>query len=322
MGPIKMQPFFRHGNETPWGGEKLRACFQKDIPDDRTGESLEISALPGMESKDTRGRSLSEWITSEGPGFLGSEVQKPMPLLLKLIDAREPLSVQVHPDDSYATIHEDGKFGKTEAWVILDAADDAQIVYGIRPGVSKDQLCAAAKQGSLLEPCLRYVPVHAGDVFYIPAGMVHAIGANILLYEIQQSSDVTYRFWDWGRLSADGKPRELHLEQALAVTDPSLRLESVRGEAQKVTGGYRTSLLQDHNFALWRLQVHKAMPLEEMPQRFRLLTAFCQGYAVTSEGVVSFKTGDSLFIPASSPRIKLECEGEMLLASPAPRGGE
>lgn len=321
MGPIKMQPFFRHGKDTPWGGEKLRSYFQKHIPDDRTGESLEISALPGMESRDAQGRSLLDWITSEDQGFLGTEVTPPLPLLLKLIDAREPLSVQVHPDNSYAATHEGGKLGKTEAWVILDADEDAKIVYGIKPGIDKEQLRQAAMQGATMEDCLRYLPVHPGDVIYIPAGMVHAIGAGILLYEIQQSSDVTYRFWDWGRTGMDGQPRTLHLEQALAVTDPSLCLEPVQGERMKVTGGYRTKLVQDENFSLHRLLVQKAMPLEEMPQRFRFLTALCQGYAISEAGAVSFKTGDSQFIPASSPRIKLECEGELLLASPSPRGG-
>ncbi len=316
MLPIKMTPAYRHGNDTPWGGTKLRDVFGKQIPDDTTGESLEVSALPGLNSRTPDGTELSALLAQHGEAMRGSEVPETFPLLLKLIDARDWLSVQVHPSDAYAHAHEGGKLGKTEAWVILHAEPGARLVYGVRPGVTREMLAEAAHSGAAVEDCLRWLPVKAGDVLYIPAGMVHAIGAGIVLYEIQQSSDLTYRFWDWGRTDAQGNPRTLHLAQGLDVTDVSLQLSPCVGEAHKVTGGTRTRLITDPIFTLDRLTVQNNMPLEETPQRFRLLTSLCEGWMAYPGGAIQLKPGDSVFIPASSPRIKLECKGELLLAAP------
>ncbi len=317
MHPIKMTPAFRFGAMTPWGGSALKDVFGKDIPDERTGESLEISVLPGLESRTPDGRTLSQVLLEGGEDARGSEVGEEFPLLLKLISARERLSVQVHPDDAYARANEGGKLGKTEAWVILDCKAGAQIVYGIREGVTKEQLASACAQGGkAVEDCLRYLPVQPGDVVYIPAGMVHAIGEDILILEIQQSSDVTYRFWDWGRLDKDGKARELHVQKGLDVTDVSLHLQPCQGERLRAMGGARTRYIEDPNFVLERLSVKSSMPLEVMPKRFRLLTALCDGYLVEEGCAVKFKAGDSLFIPASAGRIKLECTGDLLLCYP------
>ena len=225
--PVRMHPAFRGGALTPWGGEKLRDIFGKDIRDVPTGESLEASCIPGLESTDDTGAALTELVRYYGYPMAGAYATQPFPLLLKLIDAREALSVQVHPDDSYAREHEGGKLGKTEAWLILDAPEGAELVYGIRPGTGLDELRSACEQGSAVEPLLRRVKVKAGDVCFIPSGCVHAIGAGITLYEIQQSSDITYRFYDWNRVNEKGERRQLHLEQALAVTDLSLNLQPI-----------------------------------------------------------------------------------------------
>lgn len=317
MHPIKMTPAYRYGEMTPWGGSALRDVFHKDIPDERTGESLEVSVLPGLESRAGDGRALTQILQEGGVDARGTDVGEEFPLLLKLISARERLSVQVHPDDAYARQHEGGKLGKTEAWVILDCKPGAELVYGIRAGVTREDLRAAcAAGGKAVEDCLRRLPVQPGDVVYIPAGMVHAIGEDILLMEIQQSSDVTYRFWDWGRLDANGNPRALHVEKGLDVVDVSLQLEPCRGERVRATGGERIRYIQDKNFVLERLKVKGSMPLEVMPRRFRLLTALCDGY-LTEEGfALRFRPGDSIFIPASAGRVKLECEGDLLLCSP------
>ena len=216
--PVRMHPAFRGGKLTPWGGEKLRTVYGKEIAEVPTGESLEISCIPGLESRDDAGRTLTELIAEYGEDFAGRYAGRTFPLLLKLIDAREPLSVQVHPDDAYARLHEDGKLGKTEAWLILDCPEGAELVYGIQPGTDRETLRRASEAGSAVEPLLRRVKVRPGDVCNIPAGTVHAIGAGILLYEIQQSSDVTYRFYDWDRVDAKGNRRELHIRKALDVT--------------------------------------------------------------------------------------------------------
>jgi len=319
MNPFIMTPAYRHGADTPWGGDALRAVFGKQIPDDTTGESLEISALPGLCSRDVQDRPLDELLREGGAAMRGTQIGETFPLLVKLIHARERLSVQVHPNDAYAAAHEGGKLGKTEAWVVLDAAPGARLVYGIRPGVTREELARAAENGREVEAYLRWVPVSPGDALFIPAGTVHAIGEGIVLYEIQQSSDLTYRFWDWGRRDAQGKARELHLRQALDVTDVSLCLEPCRGEREQVSGGIRVRLIEDPAFTLDRLEVAGAMPgmiLEESPERFRLLTALCGGWMTFPGGTLAFKPGDSMFIPASAGRIALACEGALLMAAP------
>lgn len=316
MHPIKMIPAFRHGTDTPWGGTALREVFGKPIPDDTTGESLEVSVLPGLCSRDPDGKGLDVWWREGGEAFRGTKVGETFPLLLKLIHARQRLSVQVHPKDAYAGLHEGGKLGKTEAWVILQAQPGARLVYGIVPGVTREALAHAAAQGAALEDCLRWIEVQTGNVLYIPAGMVHAIGEGILLYEIQQSSDVTYRFWDWGRLDEKGNPRQLHLQKGLDVTDETLWLEPCVGTGAPASGGARTRLIDDPIFTLDRLDVAGRMPMAAMPERFRLLTALCPGEVTYPGGGCGFVPGDSFFIPASSPAFEICCEGELLLAAP------
>ena len=208
--PMRLYPAYRSDADTPWGGNSLRELFGKDTPSPVTGESLEASVLPGLESRLADGTPLSHI----APDF---------PLLIKLIDARERLSIQVHPDDEYARANErangketEKKNGKTEAWVILAASPGASIVYGLRDGVSAGDLENALGKASVsgaeedVMRCVNVTPVKQGDVFFIPPGTVHAIGAGIILYEIQQSSDITYRVYDYGR------PRPLHIPQALA----------------------------------------------------------------------------------------------------------
>ena len=227
LAPILLYPAFRYGAATPWGGDQLKTRYGKPAPDTRTGESLEMSVIPGLNSTDAQGTPLSELLARYGAQLTGTQITGEFPLLLKLLDAKQALSVQVHPDDVYAQAHEN-KLGKTEAWIILAAEPGAQLVYGLRPGVTRDMLRQAFETEAPLEPLLRFVPVQAGDVFYIPAGMVHAIGGGILLYEIQQSSDVTYRFYDWNRTDAQGNKRPLHIRQALDVVRPELQLEAVQ----------------------------------------------------------------------------------------------
>ena len=207
MYPLLMAPYFRHGSETPWGGSMLRDVFLKDAPDDQTGESLEVSALEGRESLvlngPQAGRTLGSMIRLWGKDLTG-EIEGAFPLLIKLLDARELLSVQVHPDDAYAAANEGGKLGKTEAWVVLNCEPGAKLAYGVTAG--KEELAELARAGRV-EEALNWLTVRPGDVLYIPAGTVHALGGGIQCYEVQQSSDVTYRLWDWGRVDKNGNPR-------------------------------------------------------------------------------------------------------------------
>ena len=276
LNPIPLYPAFRYGKDTPWGGDALRRLFNKNIPDDHTGESLEMSVISGKDSVDESGTSLQALIDRFGASMTGTGVSSPFPLLLKLIDARDRLSVQVHPDDAYAAAHEN-KYGKTEAWVILRAEPGAHLVYGIREGTTPSMLEDACAKGREIEKLLRLVPVKAGDVFYIPSGMVHAIGAGIVLYEIQQSSDVTYRFYDWDRTDAHGNKRQLHIRQALDVSRLDLQPDAVCAEQVRDASCLRERLLDKHYFTLERLTDCRDTPFTARITRFSVMTLLSDG---------------------------------------------
>lgn len=293
----KLTPAYRHGKDTPWGGHALSQLFKKPVPDDRTGEALEASTLPGLESHTADGKTLTE--------IAGG----PLPLLLKFIDAREALSVQVHPDDSYAATHENGKLGKTEAWLILDAQPGAKLVYGLLPGTD-----VRALTGKAIEDHLRWVEVRAGDVLFIPAGMVHAIGEGIVLYEIQQSSDVTYRFWDWDRRDQQGNPRQLHWEKACDVARADLQLSPTRGEIEAIPGGSITRYLNTPHFTLDKLgsQGKMALPVRE---GFQFVTALSEGRLLTSGDSEVFYPGDTFYIPPKQDGIFVIGTCELLISA-------
>ena len=308
--PLKMIPYFRHGSDTPWGGDTLRA-LGKAIPDDMTGEALEVSALPGRESVVANGvlagKTFTQAIEAWGRDLTGCEGE--FPLLLKLIDAKDRLSVQVHPDDVYAGEHEGGKLGKTEAWLVLSAAPGTKMVYGVN-AKDKAELREMVESGRL-EESLNWVSVQPGDVYYIPHGMIHALGAGMVVYEIQQSSDVTYRFWDWGRVGRDGKPRALHTEDALAVSRPELdKTGKLPGATVICEGGSRTAYISDPNFELWRLNVAGNMPLEG--GRMRLLTALCPVHVSWAEGEFDLDMGETCVVPAAMPGVTVSGRGAVL----------
>lgn len=310
LAPIPMKPAYRYGSQTPWGGDSLKTIFGKDIPDARTGEALELSAIPGLNSVTEDGVSFGELLEKYGEAITGTQVQGEFPLLLKLLDARDTLSVQVHPDDAYARRVE-GKFGKTEAWVILHAKEGAQLVYGIQEGVDKEELRAASQQGAAVEKLLRRVNVRAGDVYFIPAGMVHAIGEGIVLYEIQQSSDVTYRFYDWERTDAKGNKRELHIDKAIDVTD----VTSQPGAAVPVDlGNGCYQLLKEHYFSLQRwVDCENVLPADK--RFFRILTAIRETVITWEAGQCTLKPGQTALLPADGYDLTIKT-GEMLLSYP------
>lgn len=274
LSPILMQPAYRFGNMTPWGGTRLSELYGRVLPDSRTGESLEVSTIAGLNSRDSEGTPLSELINKYGKLLIGTKVRGDFPLLLKLIDAKEQLSVQVHPDDVYASRNE-GKLGKAEAWVVLSALPDAELIYGIVPGVDRETLRRASEQGAQVESLLRRVPVKAGDAFYLPAGTVHAIGAGIVLYEIQQSSDVTYRLYDWERRDKHGNKRALHLVKALDVTKFGEEIRPITPRAMPVHGGTgtRERLFDSEYFLTDRYSGCSGVLLPADPRRFSMLTA-------------------------------------------------
>jgi mannose-6-phosphate isomerase len=307
--PLFMKPHFRHGAETPWGGSALNELFGKILPDDITGESLEISALSGMESEVENG-TLAGFPLSRALAEMNG-ADSAFPLLVKLLDARETLSVQVHPGDEYARIHE-GKAGKTEAWIVLAAKAGAKIIYGVKPEMA-DRFAEMTKRGDI-GLALNIVPVHVGDVFYIPNGLVHALCGGAVVYEIQQSSDVTYGIWDWGRLASDGKPRELHIDHALSVSRPELSLSKITGTAVSVEGGAQITYIEDEHFELNKIMLSGVMPLPA--GRMRLITSLGMCRLLWDEGEADFTPGKSCLIPANTEGAALSGQAELICAMP------
>ena len=317
MYPLIMAPFFRHGSDTPWGGSMLRDLFMKDSPDEMTGEALEVSALEGRESVVLNGAFAGQTLTSMIKRWgreLTGDIKGEFPLLIKLLDAKELLSVQVHPDDAYAGANEGGKLGKTEAWVVLSCEPGAKLAYGIdTKGRDLSEMVAAGD----IEDALNWVSVRPGDVLYIPAGTVHALGGGIQCYEVQQSSDVTYRFWDWGRVGKDGNPRELHTEKALDVTNAGEILPKCEGATVLCRGGSITYYIADENFELARLNVSGKMPL--MAGRMHMLTPMGPCRIVWPEGEMDVMPMTTVLVPAGLEGVVVEGDLKVLMSSTSDR---
>lgn len=221
MSPLRFRPLLKR---IRWGGRRLGSMLGKPIgPGDDYAESWEIVDRAAdqsiVEGGEYAGWTLARLIAERGAELLGRDAGLPrFPLLIKYLDAQDRLSVQVHPNDDQARRHDPLELGKTEAWVIIAAEPESPIYAGLKKGVDHSALADALARDRL-EDCLHSFPVKAGDCVFVPAGTVHAIGAGVLLAEIQQSSDITYRLHDWGWLGSDKKPRPLHVPQALGCID-------------------------------------------------------------------------------------------------------
>jgi mannose-6-phosphate isomerase len=233
LHPIRLKASL---HETIWGGRRLEHDGWKQLPPGAItiGESWETEITTIAQNDPYKGRTLASLVNELGSRLLGEQVISLMghrfPLLAKFLDAHAKLSVQVHPDDTYARLHEHGKLGKTEFWYMLDAAPDASIIHGFKTTTSRAEVRQAI-QNVTLEHLLNQVNVSAGDIIFVPAGTVHAIGGGILLYELQEYSDLTYRMYDYGRLTSSGTPRELHVERSLDVShynySPRIKMQTL-----------------------------------------------------------------------------------------------
>lgn len=224
MKMIRLSPACK---DYPWGGTLLRERYGVSAEMQPLAEAWVLSCHPDGESVIVegahRGQALSSYAAECGEGFWGTKCKRfgGLPLLVKLIDAKADLSIQVHPDNAYALEHEH-QYGKTEMWYVVEAAPNAHLYYGLKERMTRDALAGAIADGTIAD-ALRAVPVHTGDVFYIPAGTIHAICGGVVVAEIQQNSNVTYRVFDYNRVGKDGKKRPLHIHQALDVVslDPT-----------------------------------------------------------------------------------------------------
>lgn len=221
----KPEPFLLKpdGKDYLWGGSRLNDDFSKGIDMSPLAETWECSTHPDGPSVVASGAFAGQTLAAvlkAHPEYLGThpEAKGELPILIKLIDAKKDLSVQVHPTDAYAREHENGQLGKTEMWYVLDAKKDAKLVYGLYHDVSKAQLRKSIENGTV-EKYLQKVPVKKNDLFYIEAGTIHAIGAGVLVAEIQESSNLTYRLYDYDRVDKNGNRRELHIDKALEAAN-------------------------------------------------------------------------------------------------------
>jgi len=313
----KIEPVFK---DYIWGGQRLREAYGKESELELIAESWELSTHPsGICSilVDDAKESLSEYIKQYGKAVLGDKCQgvDEIPILIKLIDAKDNLSVQVHPDDAYARKYEND-LGKTEMWYVLEAEEGAQLVYGFKEDITKEIFKESIKKNTLSN-YLNYVNVHKGDVFFITPGTMHAIGKGIMIAEIQESSNVTYRVYDYGRVGADGKPRELHVDKALEVTCLTHAEESVKTyEMAKREGAYVGTLASCEYFTVSRIQLEESLHLLADDCSFHHLLIVEGEVVVEKAGkqVVGHK-GDSFFVPAHLGEYSVSGKGDIILST-------
>ena len=297
-----------------WGGTRLAEDWGKTGEGDNIAEAWELSVREKEMSRvlngEARGMTVAEYIEAVGAEAVGPSyrIGERFPLLVKLIDARDRLSVQVHPDDDYASRVE-GDSGKTEMWYIVDAQKDATIVYGLADGVSGEEFARSVADGRI-QQSMRTVPVRAGESYFIPAGMVHAIGAGILIAEIQQNSDWTYRVWDYDRRGSDGSLRPLHTEKALDVIRP-FSAEEI--EAIQFANGREEELLSNSRyFKVRRCEINGTRELVATERSFVSVLCVKGSGTLTFEGEdYPISRGDSYLLPAGMGRC--DAGGEMTL---------
>ncbi len=299
-----------------WGGNRLREEYGKKSDKDKIAESWELSCHKDGQSVivngEYEGKTLSEYIEINGKEVLGKNCEKfeYFPILIKLIDAKDNLSVQVHPDNEYA-MRVEGEYGKTEMWYIVDCEEGAELLYGFKHEITQDEFAERIKNNTLLE-VTNNVPVHKGDVFFIDAGTLHAIGKGILIAEIQQNSNTTYRIYDYGRVGADGKPRELHVEKACEVTKliPPVRPTKPMGDTISKDGYDITLLATSEYFNVNKLNITEKAVLKATDLSFCSILALDGSFKV---GEITLDKGESCFIPAGYGEYILEGKGEVIV---------
>lgn len=320
--PFRLWPA---GKDYLWGGCRLKEDFSKDIDLFPLAETWECSTHPDglstVASGADAGRTLKE-VLAEHPEYMGKnyEGKSELPILIKFIDAKTDLSVQVHPDDRYASEHENGSLGKTEMWYVLDAQKDAELVYGFNRDMDQQVLRRSLEAGTV-EKYLQKVPIQKDDVFYIPAGQVHAIGAGALIAEIQENSNLTYRMFDYNRRDRNGKLRPLHIDKAVEVADLKGSMEPKQPlRVLRFKRGYATELLcrcqyfQTERMLLNTERWREGAAFQTGSDSFRVLLCTEGVGTLAGEGVnLQFIKGDCIFVPADSEPLRLHGKGQLLV---------
>lgn len=329
MQPLRMQPVTM---ERVWGGRRLAELFGKVMAANaRIGESWELADLPGGRTRvadgPLAGKTVRDLMQTHAEPLLGRDAMargwgKRFGLLLKFIDATDRLSVQVHPDDAYVAAHEPRESGKHECWVILRAEPGAWLVHGMKPGITREEFAAAAEKGAI-EPLLVVREVKAGDVVWVPAGTVHSIGPGIVLAEIQQSSDLAYRLYDWGRMGLDGKPRTLHVREALA----SLRMAGEaapsggRGKTADETGLVVEHLVDCPAFSVSRIMLDRRPWAGQVRGAMAAVMVLAGSARLAADGAsMDIRAGDTFVVPADVGEYALEKAEGLTVLVVAPPG--
>ena len=309
---LKLNPVFK---DYLWGGTKLRDEYGFKSSLDKLAEGWMLSCHKDGENTvlngEFEGKTLTE-VVKIHPEYLGKNGNQfeYFPILIKLIDAKNDLSVQVHPDNEYA-MRVENEYGKTECWYILDCDDDAELIYGFNRTISSDEFKERIADNTFLET-VNKVKVKKGDLFFIEAGTLHAIGKGILLAEIQQNSNTTYRVYDYGRLGADGKPRELHVEKAIDVTNCTPPTRSTNPEGELVSAnGYKSQLLTRCDL----FNVEK-VSVTDYYTTIADENSFVSVLVTDGKGMIDkieINKGDSLFIPANYGEFTVTGKTELII---------
>ncbi|MBQ8165640.1 MAG: class I mannose-6-phosphate isomerase [Lachnospiraceae bacterium] len=315
MGILKLKPV---GKDYLWGGNRLNEEYGKHIPMSPLAETWECSVHPDGPSMivegEHQGKTL-DVVLKEHPEYMGTKMSNhgELPILIKFIDAKKDLSVQVHPNDEYARIHENQN-GKTEMWYVLDAEPGAYLVYGFEHPVTENILREAVSEGTL-DKHLHKQYVKKGDVVFVPAGMVHGIGAGILVAEIQENSNVTYRVYDYNRTDKDGNKRELHFDKAVRVMNMD-EVSKNKVEPHMVRyfkGCSRELLCRCEFFETERIAVQSECTFDIDEESFQVILCLDgSGSMNVANDVVGFMKGDCLFLPADSGNCNIMGDTELL----------
>ena len=314
MEILKLNPVFK---DYIWGGTRLRDDFglKTDINPVAEGWMLAChkDGMNTIDGGEYDGKTLESVIKEGGKSKIAgtnSEKFPYFPVLIKLIDAKDNLSVQVHPDNEYAARVEH-EFGKTEMWYVLDAAPGATLIYGFKNKIGKEEFKQAIESNTLLD-VLNVVEVKKGDMFFIEAGTVHAIGKGALIAEIQQNSNSTYRVYDYGRLGKDGKPRELHIQKAIDVSkaEPAKYGTKPFGKKEEISGGTRQMLTECPLFSVYNYELCGKVELNANEESFNHTLVVDGSEKI---GGREFKKGDSFFVPANYGNYEIDGNGEFIL---------
>ena len=311
MDVIFLKPVYK---DYIWGGRRLKQEFNKETPYEKTAESWEVSTNKNGKSIIANGewkdKDLNELFENQETKeeIFGTKClpMKKFPLLIKFIDAEDNLSVQVHPDDQYAKMYENDS-GKTEMWYILDCKGNAKLICGLTEDANKENIEQILKNGEIGK-YLKYVDIEKGDSIYIPAGTVHAILSGILICEIQQNSDLTYRLYDWDRVGKDGKPRELHIDKAIDVIDFNSKAKKVKSNGEDFQ-----EVINSTYFNVERINIKTIYTDHSNTDTFYTINVIDgEGNICYGNKKFTIKKGDSFLVPAQLGEYKIEGKTQIL----------